>query len=270
MSTNTTSAKEILKKIKQMFSDMPMPGMTPAPSAPTTKTVKTTDGVEIVVDKLEVGGTAIINGVAAPANTYTLEDGSSITTDATGKITAYNPPVANPAPAQTPNPAPAQTQQAAPAPVPVKMVAQEKFNSAECEALFAKFATGTPEERIANLELVCKCLMEYNFGYEMRQAKEKADRDAAIAIYTNELATVQTQMKSQKDIVTEIVSLVEQFIAEPQSSAPGSPEKNKKFSFASLKQGHTEEAGQKKNGKTIDNYLAAAKKLAEKNAEKKN
>lgn len=49
--------------------------------------VTLTDGSQIQVSSLEVGGTASINGVPAPAGEYTLEDGRTITIDETGNIT---------------------------------------------------------------------------------------------------------------------------------------------------------------------------------------
>src|SRR5262245_13978097 len=100
-----SKAKDILLKIKAMFEGLPP---TTTPQAQTSQTLKTTDGIEIVVDELKVGGKAMINGAPAPANTYTLENGDSITVDATGLITVHVPkPVDTPA---------AQQQQPATAP----------------------------------------------------------------------------------------------------------------------------------------------------------
>jgi hypothetical protein len=192
------TAKEILLKIKAAF-DLPMPPAPPAapavPAAPVMKTYKLQDGVtELSITQAgelpAAGDTVMINGVPAPANTYTLEDGSTITVDATGMITVYTamaaPPVVPPAPAII-----------APA-VPI--------TQAQMEIMFAKFATGSTEDRIGNLETMCKALMECNYGYQIREASEdaavQAYKDSVALQVSSLMASSQTALDEQKAINT--------------------------------------------------------------------
>lgn len=179
------TAKEIFLKIKAAFdgpAPIPAPAPVPAPT-PTAKTYKLQDGVtEISITQAgetpAVGDTVMIGGAPAPANTYTLQDGASIVVDATGLITAYTAAMAAPPPpAPAPVPAPAQ---------PITLSAEE------VAAMYAKFATGTPEERVANLEVMVKALMECNFGYQIRQGQEAQ----AIQTYKDSLAAMQTTVET--------------------------------------------------------------------------
>jgi hypothetical protein len=265
-----TEAINLINKIKQLFADMPIPAAPVESNEPTNSVVmNTTDGVEVVVDKLATGGKATIAGQPAAAGTYVFTDGSSIVVDTTGTITTYTAPAVPATPPPTiPDPtldakqnAPAQVTQ----PNPAKMSKQFKFSdikkTEEIETMFAAFATGTPEERISNLELVCKALMEYNFGWEIRQAKENTDKQAAISIYTNELSTVQAQMKSQKEtiekqqgIIVQMFALMEEFSKEPVANPPGETKKSFKFN---------EVLGKKKGNSSINKYAEAAQKIKE-------
>lgn len=178
------TAKEIFLRIKAAFD---MPATTPpppvVPAVPTAKTYKLQDGTEISItqagDIPAVGDTVMIGGVIAPANTYTLEDGSTIVVDATGLITAYMAAMAAP-------PAPPVP----PAPVPP---AQPVTLSAEdFAAMVAKFAIGSTEDRMNNLEVMVKALMECNFGYEIRKGQEAQ----AIEAYKESLAPLQTSLEA--------------------------------------------------------------------------
>lgn len=197
------TAKEILLKVKALF-ELPAPAPAPAPvpppvpPAPVAKTYKLQDGVtEISITQAgetpAVGDTVMIGGAPAPANTYALQDGSTIVVDATGAITAYTaamaaPPVPPPA---APPPAPA---------VPVTLSAED------FHAMAAKFGIGSTEERLVNAEIMLKALMECNFGYEIRKGQEAA----AIEAYKEGLAPLQTavtemtsQLKASSDKIAE-------------------------------------------------------------------
>lgn len=182
------TAKEFFSKIKADFKarfDVPAPvppAPTPVPvppAAPVAKTYKLLDGTEVSItqagDLPAAGDMVTIGGVPAPEGPYTLEDGATITVGPAGAITVYTtlaaPPPVPPAP-----PAPI------PPAVPVTLSAEE------VAALYAKFATGSPEERLANLEVMMKAVMECNFGYEIRKGQEQA----AIQTYKDSLATMQT------------------------------------------------------------------------------
>lgn len=188
------TAKEILLKIKAAF-DGPLPAPVPAPApapvapaalaTPMAKTYKLQDGVtDITINQAgeipAIGDTVMIGGLPAAANTYTLQDGATIVVDAAGVITTYTA-MAAPAPAPAPPPAPAQ---------PITLSAEE------FAAMVAKFAVGSTEERMGNMEVMLKALMECNFGYEIRKGQEAA----AIEAYKESLAPLQTavtEMASQ-------------------------------------------------------------------------
>jgi hypothetical protein len=197
------TAKEILAKVKAVFVGEQMPPTAPAPTAPTAKSYKTTEGTEISVTQageLPAPGDAVtINGAPAPEGILTLEGGATITVDAAGIVTAYTPAVAMAAPPVPPAP-PAP-------PTPVTLSAEPKpLTAEEVNVMLARFATGTPEERITNLETMVKALMECNFGWEIRKGQEQT----AIQTYKDTLAGTQTQvaqaatqMASQKTTIDE-------------------------------------------------------------------
>lgn len=125
--------------------------------------------------------------------------------------------MAAPAPPPPPPPPPA----APPAPKTMPTAAQMATMKPEeitavVTACFAAFATGSSDDRIANLELVCKALMEYNFGWQIREAQQKLTADQAINIYKVDLvnaqvdlATAKTQMAKQDEQMKGLFSLVE-------------------------------------------------------------
>lgn len=238
-----TAAQQILLKLKQFFDGM----MPPAVPAEEPKVYKTTDGKEISCDKMEVGGMAMIAGAAAPAGSYTLEDGTVFTTDAAGMITSVVPvtPAAAAAPPAAPPPAPVAPVFSADIPDDMKTIEGIK-------ARYEKFAVGTPEERIANLELVAKALIEYNFGWELRRAKEEADKAAALKVYNDSLATMQGQVTTQMATMKEMYQLMQEIVGLPTQDPP---EQKKKFSFSNME-------GKKKS---FEKFQEAAKKLSELN-----
>lgn len=183
----------------------------PPPAAPVLpaaqSALKTKGGVEVQVDKMEIGGKVTIAGAPAPAGEHELEDGTKITVGEGGVITAIIPATAAPV-AQTPE----QQMQA------VKDAVQ-------------KFAVGSPEERMTNLETVAKALMEYSFGWQIREANEKALRDQAIEVYKTgfaehkqKLADAEAKLAKQSEVIKAIFSIVEQLAnapsADPASASP--------------------------------------------------
>jgi hypothetical protein len=126
------------------------------------------------------------------------------------------PPAAPPAP-PAPKTMPTAAQMATMQPEEITKVVTE---------CFASFATGSSDDRIANLELVCKALMEYNFGWQIREAQQKQTADAAINIYKvdlvnaqSDLATAKTQLAKQDEKLKGLFSLVE-VMAEIPSAEP--------------------------------------------------
>lgn len=173
--------KERFLKIKAAFDGTPPvpPANPPAPAppaSPAAKTYKLQDGTEISIsqagDLPAAGDMVTINGAPAPANNYTLADGSVIVVDATGIIVTYTAAPAPPAPPANP-PAPPQ---------PVTLSVEKPEDIA---AMYAKFFTGTPEERLMGLEVMVKALMECNFGWKIREGNE----NTAIQVYKDTIAT---------------------------------------------------------------------------------
>lgn len=223
-----------MSKLKQLFSEiknMVQKFEDPAPEAP--KPYKLEDGTEVMIDKLEVGGKVMIGENPAPAGTHKLEDGSSIVVDEAGLITEV---IAAAAPAQAPEAASANP----PAAFSVE------FTEDGLQKAFESFATGTMEEQVANLQTMCKALMEYCYGWKINEAKRKADEDAAIKVYQDSLAPVAEQVQQQKEVMGKILELVEAFIAEPTEQPT---EQKSRFSFSKV-------ATQQKSQNKFKDHLA--------------
>lgn len=184
--------KDMVANFKKTFFDgVPAP-VVPAPAAPAAPVVLNTeytlkDGTAVTIDKLEVGGVALIAGVPAPVGDHELSDGTKFTVGEGGVITAVVPIVP-------------MVQSDVPVKTPEQLIIAIKET-------VAKFAAGTPEERLANLETVAKALMDYSFGYDIRRAEEDVARAAAIAIYKQGLTTTDTA-------VQEVVAASKTFNAE--------------------------------------------------------
>jgi hypothetical protein len=89
-------ANEILLKVKEFFNELVNP--TPVQNEVMPIEVETKDGVKITVDKLEVGGVAMVDGVAAPIGEHTLTDGTVIMVTDNGVIAEIKPKVEEVAP----------------------------------------------------------------------------------------------------------------------------------------------------------------------------
>jgi hypothetical protein len=174
--------KERFLKIKAAFDGTPpAPPAPPAnpnpPAPPAGKIYKLQDGTEISIsqagDMPAAGDMVTINGAPAPANTYTLEDGSTIVVDATGMITVYTAAAAPPAP-----PAPA-----APA-APPQPVTLSAMTAEQMTAMYTKFA-GSVDDQIGALIIMVKALMEDRFGWKIREGQE----NAAIEVYKDTIAS---------------------------------------------------------------------------------
>lgn len=100
-------AKEILTKVKQLFSELTAPVVPaaaagtppPAPAPATDYDLK--DGGKVSIDKLEVGGIVMIDGNPALPGDIELADGTKITVGDNGVISALTPGAA---PAEPPTP----------------------------------------------------------------------------------------------------------------------------------------------------------------------
>lgn len=171
-----SSVKEMVAAFKKTFFDgtpaapviAPAPIISPA-ALNTDYVLK--DGTAVTIDKLEVGGVVLVAGIPAPVGDHELSDGTKITVGEGGLITAVVPVVTAPA-------------------IPDDMMSKTPEGLIQAiKDTVAKFAAGTPEERLANLEVVAKALMDYSFGWEIRRSEEEAQKAAAIAVYKQGLTT---------------------------------------------------------------------------------
>lgn len=187
-----------LERHKEQFAEPIMPT---EPKGYTTK-----DGTPIMIDKLEVGGKCTMeDGTPCPMGEIYLSDGSTIYVDETGTITN----------------------------IETAQVETQEPSTEDMKKAVSQFAVGTPEERIARLELVGKALMNSAFGWQMREAEETALRNQAIAAYSqfseqvntakevftqkdNEVETLKATVESQGKLLKEIYEVLSNFSnAEP-------------------------------------------------------
>lgn len=177
--------EELLKKIKVVLGviklmDFPM-----------------AEGDAIVrAEALEVGQAALLVAAdgsesPAPEGSHTLADGTKITVDAEGLITEVIK-------------SEEETE------IEMKPISQEQLSKIK-EA----FAAGTPEDRLANLELLSKALMEYAFGWELREAESRAIRENAISIYKTAMSSIKSDFEASRVKFSEVEKLVAQLSDEP-------------------------------------------------------
>jgi hypothetical protein len=220
-----------IDKHKAAFADVPA-GTPPAPlpaAKPNEYTLQ--DGTKVSIDKLELGGiVTMADGSICPAGELTLADGTSLTIVENGVIGEIETP---------------------------EVVSQEPTME-EMKKACGQFAVGTPEERIARLELVCKALMQSSFGWEMRQAEEQALRSQAIAAYSQfsemvkesketfsakdeGIEALKSQIEKQDGIIKEMFSVLSQIsnlapIEQPINHFAERPNKMVKEFFTQIKQ----------------------------------
>lgn len=215
MSEKKLSFKDALAEIgafiKSKFADAAGPSTEPAD---TLKEYKTTSGVTIKIDKLDIGGKVYsADGVTLLDDGVTLEDGTVVAVGTDGVITAV-------------------TAGTTPSPV-------EETPETQMQALAAKFAAGTPEERITNLETMVMALMQYAFSWKIDEATRKAIEEQAIAAYrslnipaqfTEQVDGLKLQLKTQTEntsgALTKMLAVMTQF-AEMPADDPAQKPQNK-------------------------------------------
>lgn len=147
------------------------------------------DGTTIVqIDKLEVGGLVTTAGAPVADGDYTLQDGTKLTV-AAGAITVVTPstPIAQP------------------------LAPEDMSTPAAMMAFIEKFDDPANAASPNNLKIVLKALMQYCFGWEIKQAQEKAERDQAILIYqqgsfkTNKCLTDMLALIGDMEDIEEVV-----------------------------------------------------------------
>lgn len=194
------NAKEAIESIKKLvFGEQnPTPEPDPSPEVFGTE-YKLADGTPIMIDKLEVGGIAKLGDVVAPDGTHFLEDGTEfeIKDGVISMVKAKEPEI-------------------------------EIDMGKELEALNKFAETAAPEQK--PMVTIVRALFENVFGWQIREAQERATREAAIEAY-------KTSFNEQKEILTkitvkadnlqkaneELVKLVE-FLAEEPAANPIQPE----------------------------------------------
>ena len=173
---------------------------------------KLADGTMVQAEAFEVGKELLVvaedGGTSvAPDGEHTLEDGSVIVV-ANGLISEIKAPEVEPA----------QTE------VEVSF----PMDATALSAIKQSFAVGTPEERLANLELISKALIDYAFGWELREAENKANRDAAINIYKQGLSKIKedfTAITNKSNEAETKLSKVEKYVKELEDAPAAKPTK---------------------------------------------
>lgn len=216
-------ANEILLKVKEFFNELVNP--TPVQNEVMPIEVETKDGVKITVDKLEVGGVAMVDGVPAPIGEHTLTDGTIIMVTDNGVIAEIKPKVEEVAPVEVETP-------------DIDMAA--KF------AVYEKFGVGTAEERLANLEIITKAIFNNVFGWQLREAQEKNMLETAKTVYAQlskqdmpdnikeKFEQYQLNIERQNKVISELIKLNEELAKQPVSEPDQVIVDKSKFSATAL------------------------------------
>ncbi len=216
-------ANEILLKVKEFFNELVNP--TPVQNEVMPIEVETKDGVKVTVDKLEVGGVAMVDGVPAPIGEHTLTDGTIIMVTDNGVIAEIKPKVEEVAPVEVETP-------------DIDMAA--KF------AVYEKFGVGTAEERLANLEIITKAIFNNVFGWQLREAQEKNMLETAKTVYAQlskqdmpdnikeKFEQYQLNIERQNKVISELIKLNEELAKQPVSEPDQVIVDKSKFSATAL------------------------------------
>jgi hypothetical protein len=204
-------ATEIIEKLRVAFAELtgapaPQPEPAPAPK-PQVFGYKLADGTEIEVSgEVAPGSVVTIQGVPAPAGEHVLEDGTKIEVAEGGVITEVE------------------------APEPAAPVVDEEMKKKQLMSAVQKFATGTPEERLTNLEFISKMLFEYAYGWELREQAQKQVKDQAMAIYQqmrseektdDRVKQLETTVNKYREMFAQMLELTEALAKAP--VAPADP-----------------------------------------------
>jgi hypothetical protein len=205
-------ATEIIEKLRAAFAELtgaqpPVPPAPPAPPAPQVFGYKLADGTEIEVSgEVAPGSVVTIQGVPAPAGEHVLEDGTKIEVAEGGVITEVE------------------------VPEPAEPAVDEEMKKKQLMSAVQKFATGTPEERLTNLEFISKMLFEYAYGWELREQAQKQVKDQAMAIYQqmrseektdDRVKQLETTVNKYREMFAQMLELTEALAKAP--VAPADP-----------------------------------------------
>lgn len=191
---------EQLKKIKALvFNEAPAAPTEPAPVQLMEYTLE--DGTVVMIDKLEAGGVVSIGDAPAPAGDHKLADGTVVTVGEGGVISAVVAPAAPVSPEQTPEDLKLETPQQ-------MMEAIAKFADPETQP------TSAPE--LQKMAVILKAVFESVFGWQIREAEEKATRDAAIEVYKQGFS-------KQAELNKEFYAALQTLIKEPDTAPTQQP-----------------------------------------------
>lgn len=241
--------KAIVKSVFDFPPAQPAMPTAPAPTAPagTVQVYTLMDGTEISVAQAgatpAVGDLVTIAGAPAPEGNLTLADGSSLTVDASGAITALGVaagPVTQDL-TNIPRPAPTMEQRVAALEGLLAKTNAYTIPAAKeaMSAMTAKFAVGDVESRVANLEVMAKALMESEFGYQISANERIESQNQAIAVYqttldgqTSALAAAKLEIEKYSKVQTAMFELIEMIVekptAEPKTISPAEKQRFEK------------------------------------------
>lgn len=176
------SIPEFIKLIKEKFSPSTPPIVPTAPVIPTELLkVKTSDGVELSITKMEVGATVSdATGQPTPSQKYTLEDGSIVETDADSKIVSI---------------------------MPGKPKAAEEMG--------ANGAVPTPSQVTKQLGELENGISSITIKY----SELEADHKKTISDFEKRLKEANDRQKKTDEIVSDMFKLVEKIADEPQEKS---------------------------------------------------
>lgn len=212
--------KELVTKVKAVFDAPPVVALA-APVAPADTSNATVyslqDGTQIAIQQAGAtpapGDTVTVAGAPAPEGMLVLQDGSTITCDATGTITLYTPvggtPVTTPVPgadAAAKPPVPGAPVIPAKSPIP-GMPGKSGYSDADKAALLAAFDTVGSDDGGGMLTVLITCvkaLMQSEFGWQIDQAKRLADQNAAIMLYQTTLQASSQKFAAQETVIAEL------------------------------------------------------------------
>lgn len=248
--------KEKFAEIKALIFDAPVaPAMptAPAPAAPagTVQVYTLMDGTEISIAQAgatpAVGDVVTIAGAPAPGGNLTLADGSSITVDASGAISALGVAAGPVTQDLTTIPKPAPTMEQRVAALEGLLAKTNAYTIPAAQTamseMTAKFAVGDVESRVANLEVMAKALMESEFGYQISANERIESQNQAIAVYQTTLDGQTAELKAAKELIekyskvqTEMFTLIEMIVekpmAEPKTISPAEKQRFEKTAKA--------------------------------------
>lgn len=204
------SFQEAIAKIKATLKMADEPAAGDNDAADALKDYTTDAGVKLKIDKLETGGKVFLeDGTTIVTKGVTLSDGTILEIGEDGIITSVTVKTADD---------------------------QPETDEQKMAAIAAKFASGTPEDRIATLEAMCLALMQYNFGWKIDEATRKAIEEQAIAAYKTlnlpaqfaaQVETLKTAAAAEnqklKVAMGEVLNLFQKFAEQPADDAAQKP-----------------------------------------------